>query len=70
MAEITTAPTEGNRFISLRAAGRRVGLSYWTMHRRVRDGVLPGYRTGPNGALRVKVGDVDALLVPVAPHRD
>lgn len=70
MTDAATAPTEGNRFISLRAAGERVGLSYWAIRGRVRDGVLPAYRTGPNSALRVKVSDVDALLVRVVPHRD
>lgn len=66
----TAAPTESNRFISLREAGERVGLSYWSIRGRVRDGLLPAYRTGPNSALRVKVSDVDALLKPVAPQRD
>lgn len=62
--------TTGDRFVSLRAAGERVGLSRWSIQRRVRDGLLPAYRTGPNSALRVKVSDVDALLKPVVPQRD
>ncbi|OBF42831.1 DNA-binding protein [Mycolicibacterium peregrinum] len=66
----TTAPTDNTRFISLREAGERVGLSYWSIRGRVRDGLLPAYRTGPNSALRVKVSDVDALLVPVVSQRD
>ncbi|WP_019969766.1 AlpA family transcriptional regulator [Mycobacterium sp. 141] len=65
-----TAPTEGDRFLSLRAAGERVGLSYWSIRGRVREGLLPAYRTGPNSALRVKASDVDALLKPVVPHRE
>jgi|GEM_PF-1130249 len=55
------------RFITLHEAGRRVGVSYWTMQRRVQAGLLPAYRTGPNSDIRVKVADVDALLVPVRP---
>lgn len=60
---MTNTPT----FVSLREAGQRVGLSYWSIRGRVRDGLLPAYRTGPNSAMRVKVSDVDALLVPVRP---
>ena len=58
---------DGDRFVSLREAGERVGLSYWSIRGRVRDGLLQAYRTGPNSALRVKASDVDALLVPVRP---
>jgi hypothetical protein len=72
-----TTTTEDDRFIGLRAAGERVGLSYWSIRGRVRAGLLPAYRTSPTSALRVKVSDVDALLsrvepkpVPQAPKRD
>ena len=35
------ATTESDRFIGLREAGDRVGLSYWSIRGRVRDGLLP-----------------------------
>ncbi|WP_374025599.1 helix-turn-helix transcriptional regulator [Mycobacterium sp. HNNTM2301] len=62
-----TDTADGDRFVSLRAAGERVGLSYWSIRGRVRDGLLPAYRTSPTSALRVKVSDVDALLTRVEP---
>lgn len=65
-----TAPANTDRYVSLREAGERIGLSYWSIRGRVRNGQLQAYRTGPNSALRVKVADVDALLKPVAPQRD
>ncbi len=58
---------KGDRFVGLREAGERVGLSYWTIRGRVRAGLLPAYRTSPTSALRVKVSDVDALLTRVEP---
>ncbi|OBJ46170.1 DNA-binding protein [Mycolicibacterium mucogenicum] len=68
---MANATNDGDRLIGLREAGERVGLSYWTIQRRVRSGALPAYRTGPNTSpLRLKVSDVDALLQPVAPQRD
>lgn len=60
--------TNSDRFIGLREAGDRVGLSPWSIQRRIRDGLLPAYRTSPSSALRVKASDVDALLTPVRPR--
>lgn len=65
------ASAANDRFIGSREAGERVGVSRWTIQRRIRDGLLPAYRTGSNTSpLRVKVSDVDALLKPVRPQRD
>lgn len=62
---------EGDRLIRVREAGERSGLPPWTIRRRIRAGLLPGYRTGPNTSpLQVKVSDVDALLKPVGAQRD
>lgn len=65
-----TTTTDGDRLIGLVEAGKRVGLSRITIHRRIRDGQLPGYRTGTGrtSPLRVRVADVDALLVPITPE--
>lgn len=62
---MTVADVAPDRFIGLREAGQRVGLSYWSIRARVRDGLLPAYRTSPTSELRVKVSDVDALLTRV-----
>jgi excisionase family DNA binding protein len=59
--------TEADKFITLRAAGDRIGVSRWTIRERVRAGLLPAYRTGPGSEWRVKVSDVDALLTRVQP---
>lgn len=68
---MASTTNDGDRFIGSREAGERVGVSPWTIQRRVRSGALPAYRTGSNTSpLRIKVSDVDALLQPVAPHRD
>lgn len=64
---MANATDNGDRFVGLREAGERVGLSYWTIRGRVRAGLLPAYRTSPTSALRVKVSDVDALLTRVEP---
>lgn len=69
-----TDSTDGDRLIGLREAGQRVGMSRCTIHRRILDGQLPGYRTGTGrtSPLRVRVRDVDALLTLVtsaAPQR-
>ncbi|BCI83445.1 hypothetical protein MTY66_50700 [Mycolicibacterium sp. TY66] len=69
MASTTTA--NGDRVIGSREAGERLGVSHWTIQRRVRSGELPAYRTGSNTSpLRLKVSDVDALLKPVGAQRD
>lgn len=65
---MTDTTASGDRFIGLREAGERVGLSYWSIRSRVRDGLLPAYRTSPTSDLRVKVSDVDALLTRVTPE--
>ncbi len=62
-----TNAAEDDRFVGLREAGQRIALSYWSIRGRVRDGLLPAYRTSPTSALRVKVSDVDALLTRVEP---
>lgn len=56
-----------DRYIGLVEAGKRIGVSRWTVRQRILAGLLPAFRTGPTSPLLVKVSDVDALLVPVAP---
>lgn len=57
-------------YLTVSAAARRLGCSRDTIHRRIVDGALAGFRIGGTGALRVKKDDVDALMVPVESVRD
>lgn len=52
---MASTANESDRRIGSREAGERVGLSRWTIQRRVRDGSLPAYRTGSNTSpLRIR----------------
>lgn len=64
-----TAPNNGTKFESLRAAAARTGFSIWTLRDKIASGDLPAYRLSdkPGSAYRVKQTDVDALLKPVIP---
>lgn len=55
---------DGALFVSIEQTADRLGLSTWTVRNRIADGSLRPYRT-PNGRnIRLKLSDVDALLVP------
>jgi excisionase family DNA binding protein len=47
-------------FVSLDQAARLVGLNKRTLRRRVAQGVLPAYRSGPR-VIRIKVADLEKL---------
>lgn len=49
------------RFESLATAAERTGMSTRTLRRRIADGSLPAYRSGPR-VIRVDREDVDHLL--------
>jgi excisionase family DNA binding protein len=51
------------RYASLKDAGLYVGLSQWTIRRRIADGTLTGYRIGR--AIRVDLNEVDDRLVRI-----
>lgn len=55
---------QGRRFESLVAAAERTGMSPRTLRRRVAEGKLPAYRSGPR-LLRVDAEDVDRLMVRI-----
>ena len=44
-------------------AAARIGVNPRTIDRRIAEGMLQAYRTGP--LIRVKAADVDALMVPM-----
>lgn len=56
--------TTARRFESLRTAAERTGVSVRTLRRRIADGSLPAYRTGPR-VIRLDPQDVDKLLRPI-----
>ena len=57
------APTH-RRFESLTQAAERTGLSVRTLRRRIADGHLPAYRSGPR-VIRLDPDDVDRLLTRI-----
>lgn len=61
---MTQNVSTGRQFESLSEAASRTGLSVKTLRRRIAEGRLPGYRSGPR-TLRVDRNDVDRLMVPI-----
>ncbi|MBZ4581102.1 excisionase family DNA-binding protein [Mycobacterium avium] len=53
---------------SLQQVSERTAVAISTLRDWVRDGRLPAYRL-PGNNLRVRVADVEALLVPVTPTK-
>ena len=51
-------------FESLSSAAERTGLSIRTLRRRIANGDLPAYRSGPR-VIRVDPNDVDHLMVRI-----
>ncbi|WP_138996808.1 excisionase family DNA-binding protein [Rhodococcus zopfii] len=62
MPTTTNEPT----YVSMSEAGRRVGVSRYTIRDRVLSGELPAYRLGKGRTVLIKVSDLDALLRPIA----
>lgn len=64
---MTTSTTYEPHMVSVAEAGRRLGLSRWTIRQYVDDGLLPAYRIGPrsNAPMRIRVDDIESLLRPV-----
>ncbi len=50
--------------ITVNDAAELVGVTHFTIRRRIADGSLPGYRFGPR-TLRVRRSDVLAMLRPI-----
>lgn len=51
--------------ISIADAAVRIGVSPWTVRRRIADGTLTAYRVKGCRAIRLDPADVDALLSPM-----
>lgn len=61
----TVTRNEARRqFESLAEAAERTGLSICTLRRRIAEGRLPAYRSGPR-LIRVSPDDVDRLMTPI-----
>lgn len=60
----TPVLTRRRQFESLTEASQRTGLSTRTLRRRIAEGQLPAYRTGPR-TLRVDTEDVDRLMIRI-----
>lgn len=58
------APTMARHYESLAAAAERTGVSIRTLRRRIAEGRLPAYRSGPR-LIRVDPADVDRLMVQI-----
>ena len=61
---MTTNQTLTQDWESLTRAAARTGMSVKTLRRRVADGSLPAYRTGPR-MIRVRSSDIDRLMRPI-----
>ena len=61
---MTTNKTFKQDYESLTRAAARTGMSVKTLRRRVADGSLPAYRTGPR-MIRVRSSDVERLMRPI-----
>ena len=61
---MTTNQTLKQEYESLTGAAARTGMSVRTLRRRIADGSLPAYRTGPR-MIRVQSSDVDRLMRPI-----
>jgi excisionase family DNA binding protein len=60
------APIKPPEFMSLAEAANWVGMSEKTLRRWISEGTLPAYRfAGRSQAIRLKVSDVEALLVRI-----
>jgi len=53
------------RYISLQEAADRLTVDKRTIRRRIADGLLPAYSVAGTRAVRVRVADVEALLVQI-----
>lgn len=54
---------DGAVFVSIEQAAERLGLSTWTVRNRIADGSLKPYRVRNGRSIRMRLTDVDALLV-------
>lgn len=57
---------DASEYLTLTEAARLLGISRWSLYRRVDEGALPMYESPANRRVKlVKRADVEALLTPV-----
>lgn len=63
--QVRSAVEAATEWLSIAQAAHRLGVSHWTIRRRIADGSLPAHRFGPR-LIRVDSADVDSLgrIVP------
>ena len=65
MSSPSSAFLPGQTYCSLGQAATYLGYTERFVRNKIRDGALPAYRTKGSRSLRVRVSDLDELLVPV-----
>lgn len=63
-AQPKTQRVRTRQFESLSEAAERTGISVRTLRRRIAEGRLPAYRSGPR-IIRIDSADVDRLMVKI-----
>ena len=54
---------DSSEYLSLTEAAKRLGISHWTLYRRIDDGVLQAFEPPVNRRVKfVRRRDIDALL--------
>lgn len=56
-------------FVSVTEAAAYLGTHRRTIERRIAEEVLPAYLLGPTKTLRVRVDDLNAMMIRVEPNR-
>lgn len=60
-----TKPVPEAVYLGLTAASVYTDIARDTLRRRIADGSLPAYKFGNRGDIRIRVTDLEALMVPV-----
>jgi excisionase family DNA binding protein len=63
---LTTTATELDQYLDLKTVSARTKVPYSTLRQWVSEGKLPAYHIRHH--VRVRVADVEALIVPIAPN--
>ncbi|NYI42419.1 excisionase family DNA binding protein [Demequina lutea] len=59
--------TESAGYCSKEFAADYMDMSVKSIERRISDGALPAFRVGNTRTVRIKICDLDAMMVPVQP---
>lgn len=59
-------PEPSTSWLSVRSAATYLDCSVHSVRRHIRAGRIPAYRVADQQSLRLKIADLDALMVPAA----